>query len=92
MTLEEAKNYLRIDFTEDDTFIQTLIDTSQIYIDECVGETYKNSPNLVKLAIVAQYKIIDALYNNKNMYEIKKDRIVETIFTRLALEEDVTTL
>lgn len=87
MTLEEAKNYLRIDDNFDDAYIQNLIDATQIYIDSCVGEAYKTDDKLVKLAALVQYKLINDLYDSKSSYiqnNMIRDRIVETIFEKLS--------
>lgn len=89
MTLEEAKNYLRIDDNFDDVYIESLIDTTQIYIDSCVGEAYKSNDKLVKLATLVQYKLINDLYDSKSSHiqnNMVRDRIVETIFMKLANE------
>lgn len=42
MTLNDVKNYLRVDsdLTEDDTLIQTLIDGAKLYITQQTGKTY----------------------------------------------------
>lgn len=85
MTLQEAKDYLKIDYTEDDIYIQTLVDTTQIYIDKCVGEGYKANEKLVKLATLAQYKLINDLYDNRGFIDnVKNDRVVDTIFMTLS--------
>lgn len=92
MTLEEAKGYLRIDDIFDDNYIQSLIDTSQIYIDSCCGEVYKTDEKLVKLATLVQYKLINDLYDSKSSYvqnNMVRDRIVETIFEKLSNAEEV---
>lgn len=92
MTLEEVKNYLRIDDNFDDIYIQSLIDTTQIYIDECVGENYKNYEKLVKLATLVQFKLISDLYDSKSSYvqnNMVRDRIVETIFEKLSNADEV---
>lgn len=89
MTLDEAKNYLRIDNEFDDVYIESLIDTTQIYIDSCVGEAYKSNDKLVKLANLVQYKLINDLYDSKSSYiqnNMVRDRIVETIFMKLSNE------
>ena len=78
MTLEEAKNYLRIDDNFDDVYIESLIDTTQIYIDSCVGEAYKSND-----------KLVNDLYDSKSSHiqnNMVRDRIVETIFMKLANE------
>lgn len=91
MTLEEAKLYLKIDdYYEDDLYIQTLIETTQIYIDSCVGEVYKNDVKLVKLATLVQYKLISELYDNRSFIDnVKSDKIVETIFMKLSNAGDI---
>ncbi len=39
MTLEEAKNYLRVDTDDDDTLIQALITAAESYIAQQTGKT-----------------------------------------------------
>lgn len=88
MTLQEAKTYLRVDYDDDDTYIQSLIDTTQIYIDSCVGESYKTDDKLLKLATLVQYKLISDLYDNRGFIDnVKADKIVETIFMKLSNAE-----
>lgn len=89
MTLDEAKAYLRIDFSDDDNFIQSLIDISTIYIDTCCGTTYKTIDNLVKLAKLAQYKLIADMYEKRTGFVERESRdiIIDTIFSSLANAE-----
>lgn len=90
MTLSEAKNYLKVDCFEDDNYIQNLIDTTQIYIDSCVGEAYKTDIRLLKLATLAQYKLINDLYENRGSIEnVKTDKIIETIFMKLSIVGEI---
>lgn len=37
VTLQEAKDYLRVDYNEDDTLIQNLIDTARIRLEQYAG-------------------------------------------------------
>ena len=37
VSLEEMKQYLRIDYSDDDELITSLIQQAQIYIDSCCG-------------------------------------------------------
>lgn len=39
MTLEEVKNYLRVDTDDDDTLIQALITAAESYINQQTGKT-----------------------------------------------------
>lgn len=93
MTLDEVKNYLRIDENDEDSFIQELIETSEIYIDSCVGEGYKIDAKAIKLANIAQKKIINDMYENRSSevpQSTKQDRIVTTILDKLSNYEVVT--
>ena len=45
LTLEQAKNYLRVSYDEDDEEISGLILTAEAYIDSCVGTGYKDKAN-----------------------------------------------
>lgn len=87
MTLETVKNYLRIDFIDDDVLLNTLIEVSAIYINSCVGEAYKKDIKLVKLAELLQLKIITDLYENRSTEiasNTKKDMTVTTILDKLS--------
>lgn len=87
MTLDEVKSYLRIDYTEDDTLLQELIEVSQIYIDSCVGEIYKTDEKAVKLSGLLQKKLINDMYENRSSevpQKTKQDRIVTTILDKLS--------
>lgn len=93
ISLNDAKNYLRIDtgVVDDDSYIQSLIDNTQIYIDNCCGTGYQTDTNLVKLFTTAQYKLINDLYNNRSQYinvSYKRDIIIDTIFDILASASD----
>ncbi|ACD22995.1 phage gp6-like head-tail connector protein [Clostridium botulinum] len=93
MTLEEIKNYLRVDYTEDDIYLHELIEVSQIYIDDMVGEAYKEYEKAVKIANLLQKKIISDLYETKGINiegtnNLKRDTIVGSILDKLALYGD----
>jgi uncharacterized phage protein (predicted DNA packaging) len=86
ITLQQAKQYLKIDSDYDDEYINTLIDTSLIYIDSCVGDAYKTDEKAVKLANLLQLKLMSDLYDQRD-YEVannvKQDKIVTTILDKL---------
>lgn len=44
MTLEEAKNLLRVDISEDDTLIQNLMDTIPQYLENKTGKAWDTEP------------------------------------------------
>jgi len=51
MTLEEIKNYLRIDYNNDDNLIQSLITAARSLVEEKTGKTYKPDSELWNLCI-----------------------------------------
>jgi uncharacterized phage protein (predicted DNA packaging) len=67
LTLEEVKQYLRIDFEDDDTDIKDMMEVSQIWIDSMVGEEYKADEKAVKLKNLLQKKLISDMYENRSM-------------------------
>ncbi|EMS74038.1 head-tail connector protein [Ruminiclostridium cellobioparum] len=93
MTLSELKLFLRIDNEIEDIFLAELIETSQIYIDSCVGSGYKKDVKAVKLAELVQKKIINDLYENRSANipdKTKQDTIVTTILDKLSLFSEVS--
>lgn len=87
ITLEQARNYLRIDYDAEDTYIQTLIDISLIYIDFMVGEEYKIDEKAVRLADLLQLKLISDMYEQRSTEiqdNMKIDRITNSILDKLS--------
>lgn len=87
VTLEQAKTYLRVDYSEDDSYITTLIDVSLIYIDNMAGEAYKTDAKAVKLADLLQLKLISDMYENRGTdipQNTKQDRISMSILDKLS--------
>lgn len=87
MTLEEVKNYLRIDYEDDDILLNNLIEVSEEYIDSCVGIAYKSDEKAIKLANLLQKKLVRDMFENRGT-EIsnssKRDTIVSTILEKLS--------
>ncbi len=92
MTLEEIKNYLHVDYADEDNYLNELLDVSLIYIDSMVGEAYKQDEKAVKLASLLQKKLISDMYENRGT-EItnssKRNIIVSSILDKLSLYEEV---
>ncbi|MFR1707644.1 MAG: head-tail connector protein [Clostridium sp.] len=88
MTLEEIKNYLHVDYNDEDSYLNELIEVSLVYIDSMVGEAYKTDEKAVKLASLLQKKLISDMYENRGT-EIasnsKRDIIVSSILDKLSL-------
>lgn len=87
MTIDEIKNYIRVDSDFDDSYINELIEVSQIYIDSMVGVEYKTDEKAVKLSGLLQKKLISDMYDQRNTEiasNTKKDIIVTSILDKLS--------
>lgn len=85
--LEEIKLYLRIDFDDEDDFLEELLLVTENYIDECVGTEYKSNVRGLKLAKLLQKKYVSDLYENRSndaSEKTKRDIITNTILDILA--------
>ena len=49
ITLDEAKEYLRVDGDEDNTLIETLIKASEEYLKNATGRSFDTTNNLARL-------------------------------------------
>lgn len=60
MTLDEIKKYLRVDFDDDDTLIQSLVNTAIRYIQTQSGKQYISTDevwnNCIRLLVVHWYE------------------------------------
>lgn len=85
-TLEQAKNYMRVDCMDDDEFILQLIEISQIYIDSLVGEDYKNDSKYIRLADLLQLLIMSDMYDNRSLVVNTGDmnKIAHSILDKLS--------
>ena len=96
LTLQQAKDYLRVSYDEDDKEIEGLILTAEAYIDSCVGTGYKDRANYESDEDYEKGRRISALLQKKiisDMYEVrattvrvntKTDSITKTILDKLA--------
>lgn len=87
ITLEQAKEYCRIDFDDEDAYIQSIVDASLIYIDSMVGEGYKLDEKAIKMADLLQLKLISDMYEQRStevQNNMKIDRITNSILDKLA--------
>ena len=85
--LEGVKQYIRIDYDDEDDFLTDLISMSELYIDGMVGENYKDHPTGMVLAGILQLKLIYDMYENRSTFvpnSIKTDRITNSILDKLS--------
>ena len=83
VTMEQIKEYLKIDFSDDVGFLVELITVSDIYITKTVGMAFKDKPEYTPVAELVQKKIINDMYENRAVEvpaDTKKSTIVTTIF------------
>ena len=97
LTLEEVKNYLKVDFTDDDQVITDLIMFVESYIDKCTGVDYSKLSDTDKnLYKYLEYKMIYENYENQSEFikganNLSRSVVVNTILNKLSLvgDEDV---
>ena len=68
LTLSDVKQYLRIDFDSDDTYISQLIDMSKSYIKEQTGKTYTAGNKVYEQAILL---MVAGFYDNRTPFTEK---------------------
>lgn len=64
VTLEEIKNYLRVDYEDDDIFITTLIETAEEYLYNATGNRYSSTN---KLAVLYCKTLVYEWYKDRNL-------------------------
>lgn len=96
ITLQEAKEYLRVGYDDDNKYITELIDISEAYIEGCVGTAYKERESYsseeeykrgCRLATLLQKKVISDMYDIRGTTvtsNTKQDTITRTILDKLA--------
>lgn len=83
VSLDEVKNWLRIDFSEDDTLLTTLISAAEEYLKNATGITYDSENHLAKLLCMT---LIADWYENREMIGKTTDQtrpIIQSILTQL---------
>lgn len=101
ITLQEAKEYLRVGYDDDNDYITELIDISEAYIDGCVGTAYRekdkyNSEEEYKrgcrLATLLQKKVISDMYDVRGTtVTIKETFEVEYLYSDDEVEDTTET-
>lgn len=64
VTLEEVKNYLRVDSVDDDALISTLIQVAETYIKNATSQEFSSTNELAKLFC---FVLISDMYDNRTM-------------------------
>jgi uncharacterized phage protein (predicted DNA packaging) len=72
VSLDEVKNWLRIDFSEDDALLTTLISAAEAYLKNATGVEYDENNHLAKLFCMT---LISDWYENREMIGKASDQI-----------------
>ena len=72
--LKKVKEYLRIDYEEDDEFIRSLITASKIYLENACGEFLSN-----ELTELAQLILIEHWNDNRTLVGTVGDSIKHSV-------------
>jgi len=64
VTLEEAKNWLRVDFSDDDALITTLINAAEEYLENTTGTAFDATNHLAKIFCMT---LIAHWYENREL-------------------------
>lgn len=84
ITLEETKGYLRVDSTEDDALITSLIDAAETYLSNATGNTFNGTNGLAKLFC---WVLVTDWYENREHVGRASDKvrpIVESMLAQLS--------
>jgi len=68
ITLEETKKYLRIAYSNDDAYIESLITMAKQLIKEQTGVEYKDSDEVYKIAV---FQAVAHFYDKRESYSEK---------------------
>lgn len=86
LTLEEVKNYVRVDFDNDDILIQTLMDAADAFLKGSISINYDKEDERAKMLSLL---IISDLYDNRGITDKVSGNIrklVEDMSLQMKLE------
>lgn len=81
ITLEETKQYLRVDGTEDDALITSLIDAAETYLSNATGNTFDATNSLAKLFC---WVLVTDWYENREHVGRASERVRPIVESMLA--------
>ncbi len=82
MTLEEVKNFLKVDFDDDNNLITLQMEAAEEYIVDAIGE-YNESSARVKLLLL---NIVSTLYENRLYTVSQANRKVQYALRGMVLQ------
>ncbi len=81
ITLEEAKQWLRIDHNDEDGLIIMMISAAEKYLFNATGNTFDNTNELAKLFC---YVLVTDWYENREMIGKTSEKVRHTVESILA--------
>lgn len=78
LSLDDVKNFIRVDYDDDDNLINLLIDNAEIYLKDAIddydskikNERFQNKARLAMLVLISNW------YDNRDFAEFKVDEKV----------------
>lgn len=85
MTLSEVKSYLRVDYNDDDTMIQLMMEAAEETIIAACGEFNEEKPR-AKMIYLA---MVQDMYDNRTLVSEKKHlrEMYRSLLTQLQVEQ-----
>jgi uncharacterized phage protein (predicted DNA packaging) len=81
ISLEEAKEWLRIEHNDEDNTILMLINAAETYLQNATGNTFGNTNNLAKLFCLV---LITDWYENREMVGKVSEKVRQTVESMVA--------
>ena len=82
MDLQTVKEFLKVDFDDDDDYINLLIDVAKEYISDCLG-SYNDTRKKQQYLLLT---LIQDMYNNRS-YTVNKDEKIRLTIRSIVLQE-----
>jgi uncharacterized phage protein (predicted DNA packaging) len=81
LTLQEVKNFLRIDCDEDDALLSSLIITSRILVEDIIRSSIIEIETLPEPIKQAMFILIATLYEERQVFNAQKEglNIIDTL-------------
>ena len=83
ITLEEAKMYLRVDHTEEDNLIESLIDAAETYLKNATGRTFDGSNYIARLFCLT---LVTDWYENRGLVVGKVGEEIRPVINSLLVQ------
>jgi uncharacterized phage protein (predicted DNA packaging) len=76
ISLEEVKEWLRIEHNDEDNTLQMLIKAAETYLQNATGNTFDNTNNLAKLFCLV---LVTDWYENREMVGKASEKVRQTV-------------